>query len=117
MANTKRTESKKGTVAESELTEKHIATIKDAARKLTGTTRRTFQAQVTLDYLDGKPRRAEDVFGWGRKTVELGLTELRTGITCVPDYSSRGRRPKANKRPDSESWSGYFFRAQPHMVG
>ena len=30
-----------------------IASFKDAARKLTGAKRRAFQAQVTLDYLDG----------------------------------------------------------------
>jgi hypothetical protein len=33
-----------------------------------------------LDYLGGRARRAERVFGWGRNTVELGLHELRTGI-------------------------------------
>jgi len=31
-----------------------VATLKDAARKLTGTRPRAFQAQVTLDYLDGR---------------------------------------------------------------
>ena len=56
----------------SELTEQHIATIKDAARKLTGAKKRAFQAQVALDYLEGSPRRAETVFGWSRKSVELG---------------------------------------------
>ncbi len=60
---------------------------------MTGTTRRTFQAQVTLDYLDGRPRRAERVFGWGRETVELGLHELHTGITCLPNYSAVGKSP------------------------
>jgi len=34
----------------SELTEQHIRTLKDAASKLTGTKRRTFQAQVAIDY-------------------------------------------------------------------
>ena len=51
------------------LTEQHIATIKDAARKLTGAKRRAFQAQVTLDYLEGSARQAERVFGWSRKKV------------------------------------------------
>jgi len=35
------------------LTDEVIASFKDAARKLTGPKRRAFQAQVTLDYLDG----------------------------------------------------------------
>lgn len=72
-----------------ELTGTQIATIKDAARKLTGVKRSAFQAQVALDYLGGSPRRAESVFGWGRKTVETGLNELRTGITCVNNYFGR----------------------------
>ena len=41
------------------LTEQHISTIKDAARKLTGAKRRAFQARVTLDYLGGNARKAE----------------------------------------------------------
>ena len=53
-----------------ELTDPVIATIKDAARKLTGHRRRAFQAKVTLDYLEGSARRAETVFGWGREAVQ-----------------------------------------------
>jgi len=37
--------------AMSELTDQPMATIKDAAKKLTGAKRRAFQAQVVLDYL------------------------------------------------------------------
>lgn len=84
------------------LPEPQIATIRDAARKLTGAKRRAFQAQVTLDYLDGSARRAERVFGWSRKTVELGLNELRTGITCVDNYSQRGNRKTEEKLPQLE---------------
>src|SRR5205809_282334 len=80
-----------------ELQDLHIATIKDAARKLTGTKRRAFQAQVALDYLDGSARRAEAVFGWSRRTVILGLHELRTGLTCVDNTSARGNRPTEEK--------------------
>ena len=63
------------------LTDQHITTIKDAAQKLTGALRRSFQAQVTLDYLDGNARRAERLFGWSRQTVILGLHERRSGVT------------------------------------
>jgi Rhodopirellula transposase DDE domain len=48
----------------SDLTEAVVASFKDAARKLTEPKRRAFQAQVTLDYLDGSVWRAERVFGW-----------------------------------------------------
>jgi transposase len=73
------------------LTEAVINTLREAAHLLTGHKRRQFQAQVALDYLDGSPRRAERVFGWGRSTVELGLHELRTGIICLDAFSARGR--------------------------
>lgn len=85
-----------------ELTERQIVTIKDAAGKLTGAKRRAFQAQVTLDYLEGSARRAERLFGWGRHTVELGLQELRTGIVCLGNFSSRGNQKTEQKRPELE---------------
>ena len=85
-----------------ELTKQHIATIKDAAQKLSGTKRRAFQAQVVLDYLDGSARRAEKMFGWSRRTVGLGLNELRTGITCLDNFSARGNRKTEAKHPQLE---------------
>src|SRR5438445_1276938 len=82
-----------------ELKEPHIATIKDAAQKLTGAKRRAFQAQVVLDYLNGSARRAETVFGWSRRTVILGLNERRSGIRCLEHFSARGHRTTEAKRP------------------
>ena len=79
------------------LSEKHIATIKDASKKLTGSKRRAFQAQVTLDYLESNARLAERVFGWDRNTVDLGLHELRTGITCAGDFKARGNKKMEEK--------------------
>lgn len=76
-----------------------IETIRDAASKLTGPKRRQFEAQVALDYLGGSARKAQTVFGWSSKTVALGLNELRTGITCVDNYSQRGRRPCEETQP------------------
>ncbi len=57
------------------LSAQHINTIKDAAKKLTGSKRRAFEAQVALDYVAGSARKAERVFGWDRHTVQLGLHE------------------------------------------
>ncbi len=85
-----------------ELTEQQILTIKDAACKLTGAKRRAFQARVALDYLEGSPRRAERVFGWSRTTVELGLNELRTGITCLVDSCKGANRKTEEKLPQLE---------------
>jgi Rhodopirellula transposase DDE domain len=81
------------------LSELTIKTIRDAATLLSGPKRRRFQAQVTLDYLDGSARQAEYVFGWGRHTVQLGLHELRTGLTCVDRFTARGRHTTEEDRP------------------
>jgi hypothetical protein len=59
--------------------------------------RRQAMAEVTTVLLDGKPRVAEDVFGWSRVTVNLGMHELRTGITCKNDLSQR-RKPKTEEK-------------------
>lgn len=84
------------------LTEEVVATIKDGARKLTGTKRRAFEAQVALDYLCGDARLAESVFGWSRRTVVLGLHELRTGITCLDNFAGRGNQKTEAKMPELE---------------
>ena len=49
--------------------------------------RRRAMGDVTLLLLDGKHRVAEDVFGWGRSVVEVGIKEFQTGISCVNDIS------------------------------
>ena len=85
------------------LTDEVIASFKDAARKLTGPKRRAFQAQVTLDYLDGSIWKAERVFGWSHHTVALGLNELRTGITCQGNFSARGNHKTETKFPELEA--------------
>jgi len=83
-----------------ELTESVVGTVQLAARKLTGFLRRQFQAEMTLKYCEGRARRAEAVFGWGRAAVETGLNELRTGLRCYDGFSARGRH-KSEER-DSE---------------
>ena len=50
---------------------------------MTGEKRRQFQAEMTLKYGDGSARKAERLFGWGRKNVQLGLEEKRSGMICV----------------------------------
>jgi len=85
------------------LTDEVIASFQDAARKLTGPKRRAFEAQVTLDYLDGNIWKAEKVFGWSHHTVALGLNELRTGLTCLGNFSARGNRKTEEKFPELEA--------------
>lgn len=59
-----------------------IADLRLAASQMTGPKRRAFQAEMALKYCGGNPLLAETIFGWGRRTVEVGLAERRTGITC-----------------------------------
>lgn len=65
------------------LTCPQIEDLRLAASQMSGTTRRSFQAQMALKYCDGNARLTERVFGWGRVNVELGLAERRSGIICV----------------------------------
>lgn len=55
--------------------------------------RRSAMGDVTISLLDGKPRVAEDVFGWNRVTVELGMNEFKSKMLCLNDLSSR-KKPK-----------------------
>jgi len=61
--------------------------------------RRSAMGDVTISLLDGKPRVAEDVFGWGRATVELGMNEFRTKIVCMNDLSARQKPRVEEKNP------------------
>lgn len=74
------------------LTEKIKSSLKDAAKKLTGSKKRAFMAQVTRDYFNSSPRQAETQLGWSRQAVATGLKELETGIICVDNYQARGRK-------------------------
>lgn len=49
--------------------------------------RRQAMGDVVQTLLEGKSRKAEDVLGWNRHTVELGLNEFRTGIRCISPNS------------------------------
>src|SRR5215469_7600170 len=77
-----------------------IADLRLAASHMTGPTRRAFEAEMTLKYCGGNPLRAEAVFGWGRRTVEVGLAERRTGIICRGAQSAcSGRKRWEEQHP------------------
>jgi hypothetical protein len=63
-----------------------------AACRLTGHSRRLFQAEVTRVLCGGNARRAERRFGWGRVNVNTGLHELQTGIRCVENFATQEQR-------------------------
>jgi len=69
-----------------------IKSFKSAIQKLTGYKKRVFVAELTKDYFDSSPRKAEFYLGVRRTTVELGLKELETGIVCLENFQQRGRK-------------------------
>ena len=83
------------------LSASQIADLRLAASKMTGPTRRAFQAEMTLKYCQGNPLQAETVFGWGRHTVALGLSERRTGILCLGAQAAfSGRKRWEDQHPE-----------------
>lgn len=78
------------------------ADVRLAASKMTGPTRRAFQAEIALKYCGGNPLLAETIFGWGRHTVEVGLAERRTGILCLGAQSAfSGRKRWEDLHPEA----------------
>lgn len=61
--------------------------------------RRRAMGDVTMVLLDGKRRVAENVFGWNRRAVDLGIHEYQTGIACVNDISTRVKPKTEDKHP------------------
>jgi hypothetical protein len=82
-----------------ELTDSSISAIKKAAKLLTGVKKRRYIAEISLEFLDGKPRETERVFGWWRETVKKALRELESGIQCMDNYSARGKKRIEDKCP------------------
>jgi hypothetical protein len=79
-----------------------IADVRLAASKMTGATRRAFQAEMTWKYCGGNARQAESVCGWGRHTVALGLAERRTGVICLGAQSAgSGRKRWEDTHPEA----------------
>jgi hypothetical protein len=78
----------------SSLTPSQIHDLRLAASKMTGATRRAFQAEMTLKYCHGSARLAETIVGWSREAVEVGLAEHRTGIICLGAHAAFSGRKR-----------------------
>src|SRR5262245_347990 len=75
-----------------ELTVEACVLLKQTAEAFHGAQRRRFMAQ-TVEAFGLSQRQAEFRLGWSRDTVRNGLHELHSGITCVDNFSARGRKP------------------------
>jgi hypothetical protein len=73
-----------------------------AAKQLRGSARRMFLAEVCEALCQGSPRLAESRFGWGRETVEKGMTERALTAeerAARPSSGNRGRKPWEVQHP------------------
>jgi hypothetical protein len=73
-----------------ELTEKVCALLKETAETLGGAERRRFMAH-SIEAFELSQRQAEGCLGWCRDTIRKSLHERRSGITCIDNFSARGR--------------------------
>jgi len=89
-------------LSQSSLTPSQIHDLRLAASKMTGATRRAFQAEMTLKYCHGSARLAETIMGWSRAAVEVGLAEHRTGIICLDAHAAfSGRKRWEEQYPEA----------------
>ena len=64
----------------------------ETAGRLHGAPRRRFMAQ-TVEALGLSQRLLARRLGWARDTVRKALHELHSGVTCIDNFSGRGRKP------------------------
>ena len=74
-----------------ELTDEVKDLLKETASQLKGAARRRFQAQTVISLGYGGQLLAQKELGWDRNTIRKGIRELTSNITCVDNYSARGR--------------------------
>lgn len=82
-----------------EFTSETKNTIRNAFGLLKGASRRFFMASVVAQLDRGGQRLVERELGWNRDLIRKGLHELRSGITCVDAFSSRGRNNWEERQP------------------
>src|SRR3989441_3040748 len=83
------------------LSPSQIADLRLAASQMTGAKRRAFEAEMAVKYCGGNPLLAETVFGWGRRTIAVGLAERRTGLRCLGAQAAcSGRKRWEEQHPE-----------------
>ncbi len=80
-------------LANGELTYETKRLLQETRDKLKGAERRQFMARVVSVLGRGGQLRAEKELGWDRKTIIKGMKEVKSGITCIDNFSGRGRKP------------------------
>ena len=83
-----------------ELTSETKAFLNETRDRLKGHERRQFMARVVSLLGRGGQLRAEKELGWDRKTIIKGMREIKSGITCIDNFSGRGRKPAEAHLPN-----------------
>jgi hypothetical protein len=73
---------------------------KTGANSLKGHARRIFMAKVVKELGKGGQRLAETELGWNRTTIRKGTKELESGLTCLDNFSARGRKKAEDHLPN-----------------
>ncbi len=81
-----------------DLTPQMCVWLTETAEELHGAQRRRFLAQA-VEALGLSQRLAAQRLGWARDTIRKALHELRSGVTCVDNFSGRGRKPAEARLP------------------
>jgi hypothetical protein len=74
------------------LTEAVASFLRKTAKSFHGAERRRYMAEAVAAF-GLSQRQAERELGWTHDTVRKALHELHSGITCVDNFSARGRKP------------------------
>lgn len=70
------------------------------ARKLSGSDRRQFMAEVVRELGRGGATIAERELGWNRRTIRKGMKELEYGMSIADAFRLRGRKPIEHRLPN-----------------
>jgi hypothetical protein len=83
-----------------ELTKEVKELLVKTAKDLKGRAKRVFMARTVQTLGKGGQRLAERELGWNRETIRKGMHELKSGMTCIDAFSSRGRKPAEAHLPN-----------------
>lgn len=70
--------------------------LKSGLQKLVGSKRRSFAGEICELYFGGCARKMERELGGCRDMIYQGQQENRTGIVCLANYSTVGRKKKSS---------------------
>ncbi len=75
-----------------DVTDAVAALLQKTADAFHGAQRRRYMAE-TVEAFGLSQRQAQRQLGWAHDTVRKALHEFHSGITCVDNFSARGRKP------------------------